>query len=501
MKKVILAILDGVGVKDSLYGNAFKQSNTKTIDFLLNKYPHSLLKASGESVGLPKGQMGNSEVGHMTIGTGRVTYQPLLKINWAISNKEFFKNEQLLDVMSHVNKNDSKLHILGLLSDGGVHSSIDHIFSLIKMAKENGIKKLYIHVFLDGRDTAYNSALKYLDELDLYLKEINLGIIGTISGRYYAMDREEFYDRIKLSYDVIVNNYGPYEPDYRKLITESYEKEEYDEFVKPTIINKGGVIESDDGLILANFRPDRVSELFEAITNPNFDKFQTRKLENIKLVTMTDVSDKIICNVAFKNELITNTLGEVLDQNNYKTLRIAEVSKFPHVTHFFDGDRDLNLNNTTKIKIPKKDVATYDLYPKMSAEEVTKKIVGQIKNYDFIIVNYANGDMVGHTGNFKAATEAMEEIDHSIKKLYNLSLANNFLLIITADHGNLEEMLDEHGQILTTHTTNPVYFIVCDEHYNVKNGSLSNIAPSILSILNLPIPKEMDKNIIIEEIL
>lgn len=501
MKKVILAILDGVGYNEKLYGNAFKQAYTPTLDHLLKMYPHSLLDASGEKVGLPTGQMGNSEVGHTTIGTGRVTYQPLLRINWSISSKEFYKNEELLNVMNHVNKNDSKLHIFGLLSDGGVHSHIDHIFALIKMAKENNIKKLYLHIFLDGRDTSYNCALIYLEKLDNYLKEINLGKIATIAGRYYAMDREEFYDRVKKSYDVIVNNFGPYEENYHILIEKSYQKEEYDEFVEPTIINKSGVVSDNDGLILANFRPDRVTELFSAITNPKFNFFETKKLNNIKLVTMTNVSDKVICNVAFPNKEITNTLVEVLVNNNYRVLRIAEVAKFPHVTHFFDGDRDIKLKNTVKIKIPKKNVDTYDLYPKMSAKEVTDTIGKEIKNFDFIIVNYANGDMVGHTGNFKAAKEAMEEVDKCLNKLYKLAINNNFLLIITADHGNLEEMLDKDGNILTTHTTNKVPFILCSNNYSVSDGSLSLIAPSILSILGLTIPKEMNQDIIIEEIL
>lgn len=499
MKKVVLAILDGIGLKKELYGNAFLQADTPNINMLLKKYPSSKLFASGSFVGLPDGQMGNSEVGHMTIGSGRVTYQPLVRINNSIESGTFDLNEELIKVMNHVNNNSSKLHIFGLLSDGGIHSHINHIFALIKMAKENGIKKLYLHVILDGRDTAYNSALTYLNKLNQYLEEMQIGKIASIAGRYYAMDREEYYDRVKLYYDAVVNNFGPVYDSYEKLITDSYHNEEYDEFIKPTIINKLGVVSDNDGIIIANFRPDRLTETFSAITNPNFNIFSTKKFNNIKTVSMTDVSDKIICSVAFKNIEIKNTLGEVLEQSGYKQLRIAEVSKFPHVTHFFDGDRDLKLENCVSIKIPKKEVETYDMEPKMSAKEVTNRLISEFNKFDFAVVNYANGDMVGHTGVFKATKEAVEEVDRCIGKLYEKCKKTNTLLIITADHGNAEEMLDRDGNILTTHTTNPVFLIVCDKKYTVTNGALSNIAPSILNILNISIPEEMDKRIIITE--
>lgn len=499
MKKVILAILDGVGIKKELYGNAYLQADTPNLNRLLKEYPNSKLFASGTFVGLPDGQMGNSEVGHMTIGSGRINYQPLVRINNAIENRTFFFNEELIKVMDHVNKNGSKLHIFGLLSDGGVHSHINHIFALIKMAKEKGIKKLYIHVILDGRDTKYNSALLYLNALNNFLDKMGVGKIATVAGRYYAMDREEFYDRVKLYYDSVVNNFGHSYDSYEELIKDSYHNEEYDEFVKPTIINKLGVVSDNDGIIIANFRPDRLTETFSAITNPDFNVFPTKKLENVKTVSMTNVSDKINCSVAFKNIEISNTLGEVLEKNNIKQLRIAEVSKFPHVTHFFDGDRDLNLKNCTNIKIPKKDVETYDMEPKMSAKEVTERLIKEFNNFDFAVVNYANCDMVGHTGIFKAAKAAVEEVDNCIGRLYEECKKKDALLIITADHGNVEEMLDRDGNILTTHTTNPVFLIVCDKKYSVFDGTLSDIAPSILNILGLKIPDEMDKRIIITD--
>ena len=499
MKKVILAILDGVGIKKELYGNAFLQADTPNLNRLKREFPNSKLFASGPFVGLPDGQMGNSEVGHMTIGSGRINYQPLVRINNAIESKLFFYNDEILDVMNHVNENSSKLHIFGLLSDGGVHSHINHIFALIKMAKEKGISKLFIHVILDGRDTKYNSALVYLDALNEFLNKMGVGKIATIAGRYYAMDREEFYDRVKLYYDCVVNNFGPSYNSYEDLIKDSYHLEEYDEFIKPTILSKFGVVEDNDGIIIANFRPDRLTETFSAITNPNFNYFPTKKLNNVKTVSMTNVSEKINCSVAFKNIEINNTLGEVLEKNNIRQLRIAEVSKFPHVTHFFDGDRDLELKKCVSVKIPKKEVETYDMEPKMSAKEVTDALIKRFDNFDFAVVNYANCDMVGHTGIFKAAKSAVEEVDNCIGSLYEECKKKDALLIITADHGNVEEMLDRDGNILTTHTTNPVFLIVCDKKYTVTDGTLSNIAPSILNILGLKIPDEMDKKIIITE--
>lgn len=499
MRRCILVILDGVGVRESANGNAFKLAKTPNIDYLMKEYPHSLLEASGEYVGLLKNQMGNSEVGHLTIGSGRVTLQPLLRINNAIKDGSFFENKNILEVINHVKENNSKLHIMGLLSDGGIHSHIDHIFALIKMAKEEGINKLYLHMFLDGRDTKKDVCLTYLDQLSAYIDQLNLGKIATISGRFYAMDREKIWDRTKKAYDVIVNNYGPFNESYSSVIEKSYEMLEYDEFIEPTIINKGGVVESKDGIIVANFRPDRLTQLFSAITNPSFDAFKTKKLDDIKVVTMTDVDSSIICTNAFSKVSLENTLGEVLQKNKYRVLRIAEISKFPHVTHFFDGDRDITLKKTKKICIPRKEVETYDLYPKMSARNVTDYIIKHLTKYDFIVVNYANGDMVGHTGNLKAAILAMEEVDSCLGDLFNKAKKCKYTMIITADHGNCEEMLDENDNVLTTHTTNPVNFIFCNKRCSMSNGSLEDIAPSILNYLDINIPKEMTGNIIVND--
>ena len=499
MKKVIFTILDGVGIREEETGNAVKNANTKALDKLIKEFPNSKLKASGEAVGLPKGQMGNSEVGHITIGAGRIINQPLQKINKALEDGSFYKNEEIKKTINHAKTKSSKLHILGLLSDGGVHSHINHIFALIKMAKENNIEKLYIHAFLDGRDVTYNSASKYLKELEEFLKKEQIGELATISGRYYAMDREKMWDKTKKCYDALINKEAPIISSYETILKENYQKGIYDEFISPTIINEKGLIEDNDSIIVANFRPDRIPQLFEAIANEEFNHFKTKKLNNIKLLTMMPVSNTLNATSAFKHEVVTNTLGETLSKEGRRVLRIAETSKYPHVTHFIDGDKDVNLKYTSKILVPRQDVPTYDLKPEMSAEEVTEKIKYLIDDYDFVIVNYANGDMVGHTGNYNAAVKAVEELDRCIRDLYELSFQKDILLIITADHGNCEEMIDKNGKPHTYHTTNEVPFIVCDKKYQVKDGELSDIAPSILNILNIEIPKEMTGNIIIKE--
>lgn len=499
MKKVIFTILDGVGIREEETGNAVKNANTKALDKLIKEFPNSKLKASGEAVGLPKGQMGNSEVGHITIGGGKIVNQPLQKINKALEDGSFYKNEEIKKTINHAKENNSKLHILGLLSDGGVHSHINHIFALIKMAKEANIEKLYIHAFLDGRDVPYNSASKYLKALESFLIKEEIGKLATVSGRYYAMDREKMWDKTKKCYDALINKEAPIISSYETILQENYQKGIYDEFIPPTIINQEGIIEDNDSIIVANFRPDRIPQLFEAIANDDFTYFKTKKLNNIKLLTMMPVSNTLNATSAFKHEKITNTLGETLSKEGYRVLRIAETSKYPHVTHFIDGDKDVDLKYTTKILVPRQDVPTYDLKPEMSAEEVTEKIKYLIDDYDFVIVNYANGDMVGHTGNYNAAVKAVEELDRCVRNLYELSFQKDILLIITADHGNCEEMVDKNGRPHTYHTTNKVPFIVCDKKYQVKDGELSDIAPSILNILNIEIPKEMTGNIIIKE--
>lgn len=499
MKKVIFAILDGFGIRDEEKGNAIKNASTKAIDKLLKEFPNSELKASGEEVGLPKGQMGNSEVGHITIGSGRIVNQPLQKINKALEDKSFYNNKEILKAIEHAKKNNSKLHILGLLSDGGVHSHINHIFALIKMAKDEGIKNLYIHAFLDGRDVAYNSAGTYIEKLEKYLEKEKIGKLATISGRFYSMDRERMWDKTKQSYDALVYKAAPIISDYKTVLEENYKKGIYDEFIPPTIINENGIIEDNDSMIVANFRPDRIPQLIGAFAKEDFSYFKTKTLDNLYILTMMPVSDELSIPSAFTHDKTNNTLGEILSKENYRVLRIAETSKYPHVTHFIDGDKDVDLKYTTKIMVPRQEVDTYDQKPEMSAEEVTEKIKHLIDDYDFVIVNYANGDMVGHTGNYDAAIKAVEALDKNIRHLYELCFQKDILLIVTADHGNCEEMLTKDGKPHTYHTTNKVPFIVCDKKYQLKDGQLSDIAPSILSILDIKTPKEMTGNIIIKE--
>lgn len=441
--------------------------------------------------------MGNSEVGHLNIGGGRIVYQPLELINKNIDEGTFFDNEELKKVMNHVKENNSKLHIFGLLSDGGIHSHINHIFALLEMAKKEQVNEVYVHAFLDGRDTLPDIALTFLDQLEAKMKELNIGKLADISGRYYSMDRERMWDLTKEYYNLLVKQEGKVIENYQEYIQNSYDNQIYDEFIVPAIINQNGNLVENDGLIFANFRPDRATQTFTAITNPEFTEFETVKFNNIKLVTMMPVEKSIVCTNAFHTPDVTNSLGEYLSKNSKKVLRIAEASKYPHVTYFFDGGKEMELAGTDKIIVPRKDVATYDLAPEMSAREITDKLLTIMDNYDVIILNFANCDMVGHTGNFDAAIKAVETVDECVGRLYEKIKELEGLMIVTADHGNCELMIDEEDNIITSHTTNKVPFIICDENYQVKDGKLGDIAPTILKIMNLEIPKEMTGNTLI----
>lgn len=498
MKPMVLCILDGVGIRKEVYGNAVKEAKMPTFNSLMKEYPHSLLEASGTSVGLPDGQMGNSEVGHTNIGAGRIVYQPLELINKSIKDKEFFKNEELINAINHAKKNNSKLHLLGLLSDGGVHSHIDHLFALLDLCKQENFTNVYIHAFLDGRDTLPDVALNYLEKLQIKLEQIGFGKIASIMGRYYAMDRDNRWDRVKCAYDTIVNKENLIDKKISDVLKDSYSNGEYDEFVKPNLFEANGIIEDNDSLIVFNFRPDRLRELFSAITNPNFLEFKVKKFNNLKLVTMMLVSDEVICTNAFKHQELTNTLGDYLAEKGLTQLRIAETEKYAHVTYFFDGGIDKDLKNCQRILIPSPKVATYDLKPEMSAIEVTDKLIEKLNEdiFDVVILNYANGDMVGHTGNFKATVKALETLDDCLKRLFNKIEEKEGTLIIIADHGNSDTMLDSEGRVVTSHSTSLVPFIITNKNLKVKDGKLADIAPTMLSLLNLPIPKEMTGEII-----
>jgi len=497
MKPILLTIIDGFGIREEVKGNAVKLASKPNLDMLWNNYPHSKLEASGRDVGLPKGQMGNSEVGHLNIGGGRVVYQPFELINKEIGDKTFFDNEELKGVMQHVKNNNSKLHIFGLLSDGGIHSHINHIFALLEMAKYEGVSEVYVHAFLDGRDTLPDIALTFLKQLESKMKELGIGKLADVSGRYYSMDRERMWDLTKKYYDLVIYKEGNVVSDLEKYILDSYDNKIYDEFIVPGIVDPNGNLEENDGLIFVNFRPDRATQTFTAITNPAFNEFETKKFNNIKLVTMMPVEKSIICTNAFCIPEVTNCLGEYLAKNNKKVLRIAEASKYPHVTYFFDGGREMDLPGTDKIIVPRKNVATYDLAPEMSAFEITDKLVEIMDNYDAIILNFANCDMVGHTGNLDAAIKAVEAVDECVGKLYKKIQELDGLMIVTADHGNCELMIDEEDNIITSHTTNKVPFIVCDNNYELVDGKLGDIAPTILKLMNLEVPSDMTGNSLI----
>ena len=496
----VLCIMDGVGIRNTEYGNAVKMAKKPNLDYLIKNYPHSKLEASGELVGLPAGQMGNSEVGHTNIGAGRIVYQPLQLITNQIKNGEFFQNKNLLETIKHVKDNHSNLHICGLLSDGGIHSHINHLFGLIDLCKKEGISNVYYHVFLDGRDTLPNICLKYLDELSEKIKETSVGSIASISGRYYAMDRDNRWDRVKKAYDVMVTGTGIECNSYKDVIEKNYNEGIFDEFIVPTIIDKNGMIKDNDGLIAFNFRPDRLREIFKAITNPDFSDFEHKNLKNIKLTTMMPVSNEVICNNAFELQKLDNTLGEYLSKNHKTQLRIAETEKYAHVTYFFDGGVEKDLDGCKRILVNSPKVATYDLKPEMSAYEVTDKLIKELDNHlDVVILNFANGDMVGHTGNLDAAIKAVETVDDCIGKIYKKVEEIGGTLIVTADHGNSEVMIDDNGNVITSHTTNKVPFIITDKSIKLEDGKLADIAPTMLYLLGLDIPKEMTGNVLIKK--
>lgn len=501
MKPIVLAILDGFGVREEIHGNAFKQAYTPVYDRLINKYPHSLLKASGVAVGLPNGQMGNSEVGHLNMGAGRVVLQPLYIINKALSKGTIYNNEKLLAVVNHAKSNKSKLHILGLLSDGGVHSHLNHILSMLELCKRNNYTNVYFHVITDGRDTLPNIAYQYIEQLEKAIIKYGFGQIATISGRYYAMDRDQRWERTKLAYDALIKGEGPRYESSKQVITDHYNQDLSDEFIYPSIIKEEGLITANDGIIFANFRPDRATQILTALTNTTFKSFPTIKLDNIKLVSLMPCAYSVRGESAFALKPINNALGHYLADLNYTQLRIAETEKYAHVTYFFDGGKEYVLSGCDRLLIDSPKVKTYDLKPEMSAYEITDKLLEAIttNKYDVIILNYANGDMVGHTGNLKATIKAVEAVDENLGRLYKKVKEQQGLLIVTADHGNCEYMLDANNQVITAHTSNLVPFIVCDKRYKVYNGKLADIAPTILAIMNVAIPKEMTGEIIVQK--
>lgn len=509
MKPVVLIIMDGFGLEKKEKGNAVELANKPNFTNLWNKYPHNTLQASGEAVGLPEGQMGNSEVGHLNIGAGRVVYQSLTRINVSIKDKSFFQNESFLKAINHVKKYNSKLHILGLCSNGGVHSHTNHIKALYNLAKMHNLEdKTYLHAFTDGRDTPTDSGLSYLKDLENY----NIKI-ATVSGRYYAMDRDNNWDRLNKAYDAMVLGIGNKFKKASIGLEESYNNKVYDEFIEPFIVNENGLINDNDAIIFANFRPDRAIRIATALSNPNeTNKYYTegktefnksKLLKNILFVSMMHYSDSVKGLVAFPLQKLENLYGDVISKHNLNQLRIAETEKYAHVTFFFDGGVDKELKNSKRILVNSPKVATYDLKPEMSIYEVTEKVLEELdKNYlDTVILNFANCDMVGHTGNIKAAIKAVEATDTCLGKVVNKVLEKNGVCLITADHGNAEKMLDESGNPYTAHTTNLVPIIITLDNIKIRdNGVLADLAPTMLELLNIEKPTEMTGMSLIEKV-
>ena len=494
MKPLLLCILDGVGIRPSTHGNALNAAKTPNLDKLFNEFPYTILEASGPYVGLPEGQMGNSEVGHTNIGTGRVPKQSIDIISEALKDGSIKQNKEYKDLIKHVKKHKSDLHICGLLSNGGIHSHINHLLGLIDILKDEKINHIYYHIFTDGRDTTPHEALNFIKILQDKINETQTGEIATISGRYYAMDRDNRWDRIKKAYDEMTQETEIY--NIQDKINESYQNNITDEFIVPFSVSQG-IIKENDGILVFNFRPDRLRELFTALTNPDFNDFERAFIPNLKLVTMMPVDSRVICSNIFTHPKVTNYLGKVLEKENLKQLRIAETEKYAHVTYFFNGENKDKLKNCDQILIPSPKVATYDLKPEMSAYEITDTLLPKMANYDVIILNFANGDMVGHTGDFNATVKALEAVDECVGKIYNKIKDLDGTLIITADHGNCDYMLDDENNIITSHSVNPVPFLITSKDIKLKRGKLADIAPTILTLLNIKVPKEMTGDILI----
>ena len=503
MKKVLLCIMDGIGIRGQLKGNAVKNAKTKTLDRIINEYPNMYLEASGEYVGLPKGQMGNSEVGHMAIGSGRIIYQSLEKINKSIEDKTFYQNKELLSAIEHAKNNNSKLHLIGLLSDGGIHSHINHLFAMLDLCQQIKFYNVYIHVITDGRDTNPDSGIHYIKMLKNKIDTIDFGYIATICGRYYMMDRDNRFDRVKLAYDMLTKGEGEKYTYPEQAWKNNQARGITDEFITPSIINSEGIIQDNDAIITWNYRPDRLKELYASLTNKDYKCFERKLINNIKLVTMMPVAKEVICTNAYTNEIIDNVLGKVISDNNLSQLRIAETEKYAHVTYFFDGGVELKLNNCNRILIPSPKVATYDLQPEMSAYEITDTLLKEIESkYDLIVLNFANGDMVGHTGVYEKGIVAVETVDKCLEKIITHIDLNEYTIIVTADHGNCEQMIIDDNSINTAHTNNLVPFIILDNKIKLKEnhiGKLSDIAPTILNIMGLDIPKAMNGDVLIHE--
>lgn len=500
-RPVMLMILDGFGIAPKSEGNAVSLANKPNFDRLMEKYPNSQLQASGLQVGLPEGQMGNSEVGHLNIGSGRIVYQELTRITKAIKDGDFFNNDALKVAMDNAKKSGSALHLMGLLSDGGVHSHIEHLRGLLEFAKKEGVQNVYVHAFMDGRDVPPSSGKEFIEKAEAMMAEVGVGRIATVSGRYYAMDRDNRWERVELAYNALVLGKGETANSAVEAIEKSYHDNKTDEFVLPTVVTEDGKaitkIKNGDSVVFFNFRPDRAREITRAINDKEFAGFKRETL-NLTFVTMTQY-DKTLegVNVAYSPQTLTNTLGEYVSSKGLKQLRIAETEKYAHVTFFFNGGVEKENPGEDRKVIPSPKVATYDLKPEMSAYEVTEELLNRLDSdkYDMVILNFANPDMVGHTGVVEAAVKAIEAVDECLGKIADKVLEKDGCLFITADHGNAETMIDfSTGNPFTAHTTDPVPFIWVandTEGNKLNDGKLADIAPTMLNQLGLEVPSEM----------
>ncbi|HEX6171894.1 MAG TPA: 2,3-bisphosphoglycerate-independent phosphoglycerate mutase [Chitinophagaceae bacterium] len=506
-KKIILIIMDGWGLGKVASADAIQNAKTPFVSSLYSKYPNTTLITCGEAVGLPDGQMGNSEVGHLNLGAGRIVYQELQRINVAVRDGSFARNEVLLNAIRFAKKNNKPLHLLGLVSNGGVHSHINHLKAIIDVCKKENLSNVFIHAFTDGRDCDPKSGLGFIKELQGHLNN-SVGKIASVSGRYYAMDRDKRWERIKLAYDALVNGDGEKATDAIEAVENSYSKNVTDEFIKPTVIiaedqQPLAKIKDGDVAICFNFRTDRCREITQVLTQMDLPDHGMQKF-SLNYTTMTEY-DKTYkdVNVVFETDNLNNTFGEILQQHGLKQIRIAETEKYPHVSFFFSGGREKPFDGEKRIMIASPKVATYDLKPEMSAYEVTEALLPEIKNKtaDFICLNYANADMVGHTGVWDAAIKAVETVDKCVSQVVTAGLENGYTTFLTADHGNSDYMINEDGSPNTAHTMNPVPFFIIDKEWKgkIKPGKLGDIAPTILTLMQLPIPEEMTGEVLISQ--
>ncbi|MBE7692947.1 2,3-bisphosphoglycerate-independent phosphoglycerate mutase [Tenacibaculum finnmarkense] len=500
-KKVILMILDGWGITQDPKVSAIYNAKTPFINSLYDTFPHAQLRTDGNHVGLPEGQMGNSEVGHMNLGAGRIVYQNLAKINKAVEQGTLAQETELLNAFDYAKKNNKNVHFLGLVSNGGIHSHINHLKGLLSVANEQKLENVFLHAFTDGRDCDPKSGKYFINEIEEYMQKTT-GELATITGRYFAMDRDNRWERVQLAHDALVNGKGEFSRDATKSIQESYDENITDEFVKPIIMvdeknQPKTTIKEDDVVIFFNFRTDRGRELTEILNQKDFPELNTKKLP-LYFVTMTNYDETFKdIKVIYNSKNIENTLGEVLENANKTQIRIAETEKYPHVTFFFSGGREQEFNGEKRLLCPSPKVATYDLQPEMSAYEIRDAIVPELKEgaVDFVCLNFANGDMVGHTGVFEAAVKACETVDNCVKDVITTALENEYTTIVIADHGNCETMMNPDGSPHTSHTTNPVPMILVDKDLKaIKDGVLGDIAPTILHLMNVPQPKEMTQD-------